>query len=299
MKRAYLTLFLLAFSASTAHLSGLCCDPEPVCCEQESDCCSIQNDCCAPPPKRFVSQLGVALEERPNFNDVFLVFNQTIDKHWFYELRLVGFYNLIVNNPPTGTTDPAPHPIVKDERNQWGIGCVAIAGYIFDLTEKVSFMPFLRYECKTNAAFTYRDKFHNQVNSNTNVYYLGGRITMKVTDDFRMYFQYFGGYFRNTFHGKGFFAETSPAVVPPAVPPKRPRKHVHFQGLTGTFELGFPYKFSFCNDWCIGKTWVLTPYIQFVISDNNISYINTVRPYSLNPLTTSNVVYAFRICTEF
>lgn len=284
---------LLVMTTSTATLAAYCCPQEPdYCFQPEPNFCYEQDDCC-PKKWKFVNQIGLTFEERPSYADLYLFWNQTINDHWFYELRLYGIRNFIVNNPPTGTTAPVPHPTVNDERNQWGWAAVGIAGYIFEITEKVKFMPFFRYEYRENAAFTYKDKFGNKVDSTTYNYFLGGKLSMTVTDIFGIYAQYYGGYSRNNFTGSGYFATTSPAVLPTPTVPLPPSRHAHYNGLSGTLEFGAPYKFG-CK-----KEWIVTPYIQFIVSDNNIRYLYTVKPYSLNPLTTSNVVYAVKLAREF
>lgn len=282
MFRKFLSLWLL-LSARVATLSGDCSHQEPDDGVAQSDGCNQ--------PKKIVSQLGLAFEERPNYADLYLFWNQTINSHWFYELRAYGVYNFIVNAPPTGTNAPVPHPIVSDEKNQWGWAGVAIAGYVFDITDAAKFMPFLRYENKAQMAFTYNDKYHNRVNSYTNNYFIGGKLSMKVNPVFGIYAQYYGGYSCTSFVGKGYFAETSPAVLPPPSSPISPTKHPHFQGLSGTFELGAPYR--------IDTSWIVTPYIQLVVSKNHVSYEYTVKPYSLSPLTSSNVVWAIKVAKEF
>lgn len=246
----------------------------------------------------FKSQIGLAFEENPNRCNLYLFWNQLINSHWYYELRAYGNRNWIVNNPPNPVSGiPEPHPIVKDERNKWGWGGIAIGGYVFDFCQKLSLMPFIRLEARSNNAFCYRDKFHNAVQNRNYAYLLGLKLTMKVNDAFSIYAQYYGGYFRNDFKGKRYFSETPPSVVP-ANPTLKGRKHVHANGLLGVFEFGFPYTYK-CNECWPNDAWVFTPYIQFVVNDNNISYINTVKPYSLNPLTQSFVVWAIRIAKQF
>lgn len=295
MRKKLMSLFLLMFSASTAGLSAQCCPP-PECCTQP-DCCFV-DDCSK--PWTFKTQVGLALEERPAFVDCYLFVNQLINGHWFYELRAVGIYNLIVNNPPVTVHPAPPHPIVKDERNQWGYGGVAILGYVFDITDKVSFMPYFRFQAFANGSTTYRDKFHNAIDTASYFYLFGGKLNMKVTDAFSMYVTYFGGPFRANFKGKGYFADTDfvNSDSSPSASSTHPRKHVHFDGLFGTLEFGFPYTFDVCL--CNWKsTWCVTPYIQFIISDNNPAYPLTQKPYSLSRLTSSNVLYAFRVASQF
>lgn len=249
------------------------------------------------PEKWAVSQIGFAFEERPNYANAYLFTNQLINKHWYYELRTYGIYNWIVNNPPKDRIDPLP--LARDEKNQWGWGGVAIFGHVFDLCDKVTFMPFFRLQAQKNASYTYRDKFHNRVDSRTLYYLIGGKLSMGITDFLLMYAQYYGGYFRANFTGKGYFSKTPPAVLQKDKPAPHPMKHAHINGLAGTMEFGARYKMK-CRDSCGDEsTWILTPYLQFSVLDNNIDYRYTVPPYSLNPLTTSNIVFAFKVGREF
>lgn len=284
---------LLAVLPATGEGLSANCGPEKL------ECIAAEQPSCKPEPWA-VNQIGLSLEQRFSFADGFLYVNQLIKKHWFYEFRLVGIYNWIVNNPPKESLDPPPHPLAKDERNQWGWGGVGIFGYVFDVCDNVTVMPFFRIQAFKNASFSYKDKFHNRVDAKS-IYYFGGlRLNMKVNDVFSMYTQYFGGYFRANFHGKRYFAKTSPAVVPAAEPPLRPRKHAHINGLSGVLEIGFPYKLK-CNfsPCCKESTWLVAPYFQFIVHDNNIDYVYTVAPYSLNPLTTSSILFGVKMGREF
>lgn len=285
--------FFLFLLVTTAIFYANCSAQEIENCYQPEQNFCFKEEECLPKKWKFVSQVGFSLEERTSFADMFIYLNQIINDHWFYELRLYGIRNFIVNNPPTGTIQPVPHPTVNDERNQWGWAAVGIAGYMFDITDKVKFMPFFRYEFRENAVFTYRDKFGNKVNSTSNNYFIGARLSMSVNDVFSYYVQYFGGYCRNNFKGSGYFATTSPLVLPPPTVPLSPSKNAHYNSLAGIFELGAPYKFG------KNKEWVVIPFLQLLISDNNIRYLYTVKPYSLNPLTTSTLVYGVKFGREF
>jgi hypothetical protein len=244
---------------------------------QNSDCCEPCDPCDPCQSNKWaITQVGIAFEDRQNFADFYLYANQLIKDNWFWEVRLLGIRSFIVTAPPT-LLAPALPISVKDERNQNGIGTVAILGYVWKLNSKVSIMPFFRFQAYQNATGAYKDKFHNKINTWSLFYFGGLRLNMKVTDDFGIYAQYFGGYERTMYKTKGFFATNG--------------KHFHVNQLQGTFEFGCPYKFC--------KSWYATPYIQLVVTDNNPGKKALGDPLKATGLTTFFVTWAMRLGYEF
>lgn len=269
-------MLMLGVNTTTLLAQDECC-PVPVdyCCDSGFSLGNLFSNLTA------VSQLGIAYEQHNNYGEAFIYWDQLINDHWYYELRLVGIRDWIVNSPPT-VTAPAIQPTVKDERNLWGGGGIWIFGYQFELCPRLTLLPFYRGQVITNVATNYKDKYGNEQKSVSWTNYGGLKVAFKVTDDFSVYTQWYGGYRRINYHGKGFWATPS---------------HVHVNALHAVWEMGAPWKVH-CPCLC-DSTFVITPYIQWNFTDNNPTTTALAAPWKLSGLTSNETVFAVKIAYQF
>ncbi len=100
---------------------------------------------------------------------------------------------------------------------------------------------------------------------------------MEVNEVFSLYATPFGGYRRTNLHGKGFYAAGG--------------EHAHINTLELQFEVGCPYS--------INPFWAVTPYVIFIIVDNNPNKAAMVPPFGISSLTTTNIVLAIKTRYNF
>lgn len=222
-----------------------------------------------------ISQIGPAVELRQDYADFYLFLNQLYANHIFYELRAYAIYRYITAPPPP--PDFSPRIIsAADERNLLGYGGIGIFGYNFELNPNVSFMPFIRLQALTNSAAAYKDSFGNEVDSINYTGLLGGKLSMRVTDIFALYAQYFAGYQHSTLHRYGLFENTAKPVV---------------NAFASIMEFGAPYR--------INKSFSVTPYLQFITSIPHLNQVARSAPYNINTFTNTNTLYAIKLGYNF
>lgn len=231
------------------------------------------DDCCATTQRKRTREIGMAVEEHQAYIIFFPFWNQLLDNGFFYELRVVGGRDFIVNNPPA----TVPPISVKKEKSQYIVGGVGIFGVLFPINDRVSVLPFIRLQAYTNQAGFYKDSLGNEIHSESYTGYLGLRMNLKVNDVLLMYGNFFAGYRRTNLHAKGIFNSHG--------------KNPHINSLVSTFEFGCPYNIMPC--------WFVTPYLQFNVSDNNPNNLALNGPIRSTGLTTIDIDWGLRMGYKF
>ena len=223
--------------------------------------------------KKSIRQLGLASEEHQALIAGYLYWNQYLANHIFYELRGYLIHHYLTQTPAVfGLSD---HGYNVNESAPLGYGGMGILGYNFDVTSNFSIMPFARAQVLTNDVAAYKDTMGNEITSTNSIVFLGLKLSMKVTDNFAVYSQYFAGYGYDVLYGRGVFAKT---------------KTTAFNSLISVLEWGAPYRV---------KSWNITPYFQFITAAVNPNRDAKIKPYFTSSLTTVNPCYGIKIGYEF
>lgn len=246
------------------------------------------------PKPSFVNQLGIALEERNNYADAYLYFNQVIHDKLYWEVR--GYYlrNFIVTAPPKApnalpsgpiisaltnvpVSAPVPLPSVNDQDNLQGYGVVGKLGWVFHPTDMVSVLPYFRLQAFTNNNTPYKDDLGNSIESDASAYLLGLKLSMDVNDIFGIFIDYHGGIQKVKFNVGGYYT-----IVP---------SELEMKELTSTFEMGAAYKLNQCL--------TLIPYIQLIMTSHDPSFNVYSGPIQNNGLTTFTPLFGAKIAYKW
>ena len=224
---------------------------------------------------KSISHVGPAFEEHHNYAQFFVFVNQLLTNHVYYELRAYATYHYITQAPPTAPLVTAIIP-VSSERNLMGYGGAGILGYNININSNVSFMPFIRLQDLTNTLIAYSDSFGNEVTSVNYTAYLGGKLSMRVTDSFAIYTQYFAGYQKSVLSGRGLFSSTD---------------HPTVKALVSIFEFGAPFK--------LNNALSITPFLQFFTAGINSNQTSRDKRYNISLLTNPSSIYGIKLGYEF
>jgi hypothetical protein len=238
----------------------------------------------------YVNQLGLAIEERNNYANAYLYFNQIVYDNLYWEVRGNYFRNFIVTGSPkipgnlpsgpiisaltnTPVTAPNPVPTPADQDNLDGVGIVGKLGWVFHPSDKVTFRPYLRFNWYKNNSTPYKDDFGNKIESDIKAYLLGAKLIMNVNNIFDIYVDYYAGIQEVNFKVAGYYT-----IVP---------SDLEIEELTSTFEIGADYK--------LNKCWTFIPFIQLVITANDPSFNAFWGPIQNSGLTTFTPVFGSKI----
>ena len=224
---------------------------------------------------KTISQVGPSVEAHQNYINFFVFVNQLCTNHLFYELRGYATYDYISQNPPAPPLVPTIIP-VSSERNLMGYGGVGILGYNININKHVSFLPFVRLQRLTNTFAAYSDSFGNAVSSVNYAAFLGGKLSMRVTQIFAIYAQYYAGYQKSLLSGRGIFSTAGNPTV---------------NALASVIEFGAPYK--------INKSLSITPYLVWITAGINPNQVSRDKPYSISQLTNPNNAYGIKLGYDF
>lgn len=216
------------------------------------------------------SLAGASYEAHETFSSTFLVVNQYFPNHFFYELRA----NLIQSYVTLSLSSFVNTEGLPPARGEMltGVGGTGIFGYVFDINQRVSIMPYIRLQDLPNTYAGYKDNQGNEIKSHNYTAFLGGKLLLGVNESFDIYAQYFLGYQHSLFSGKGIFATTTNPTL---------------NAWVSIMEIDFPYY--------ITNTIRIMPYFQYISLFANPDSITRNKPYNFPNFTYTSVVCALRL----
>ena len=224
---------------------------------------------------RSINQIGAAVEARQNLFDAYLFLNQLLPNQIFYELRAYGIYNYLYRLPPSAPYVDSPI-LTGDQRHQLGYGGSGTLGYNISISPKVSILPFIRAQAITNFIEVYADILGNKISSISYGGFAGLRLSLRVTEDFAVYTQYFAGYQWTPLQGQGVYAINDRAQIDLPV---------------SVFEFGTPYK--------ITERLNFTPYLQFTTAKVMPNVAAERPPFNVREFVNTNTFYAIKLGYQF
>lgn len=224
---------------------------------------------------QIINQLGGAYESHRRFSEGYAFFNQYFPNQVFYELRLLGTSHHLRPTPLKPPLVPSIIPHAK-EHHVIGYGGIGILGYNFIGSPVMSFMPFVRLHAIANTSFAYDDIYGNRIRSGNYGTYIGGKLSIQLSNPLAFYAQYYGGYQFAALSGSGVYHTEQHAVV---------------KSYPSFFEFGTPLK--------IHNAWNITPYMQLIYSPNRPNRIAQNRPYSIPVKTVPESLYAIKLGYSF
>ena len=225
--------------------------------------------------QKTISQVGIAADEHQTNLAVFAFINQLFPNNIYYELRAYAIYNYISRLPPAPPLVPEVIP-VSSAQHPKGYGGIGIVGYNIVINPNVSVMPFIRLQALTNAVYAYQDSFGNEIDSVSYTALFGGKVSMRVSQEFALYTQYFAGYQTSVLSGCGLFSNS---------------EHPTINAFTSVLEFGAPYK--------ITKKLSVTPYLQFITVGPNPNQAARNQPYNMSELARTDTIYAIKFGYDF
>ena len=224
---------------------------------------------------KVISQLGSAYEAHRRFSEGYAFFNQYFPNQVFYELRLVATSHHL---RPTPLTPPfVPHVIPRaKEHHVTGTGGIGILGYNLIGSPIFSFMPFVRLQAISNTSLAYDDIYGNRIRSGNYAAYLGGKLSIQLSEPLAFYAQYYGGYQYASLSGSGVYYT---------------EQHAFVNSYPSFFEFGTPFK--------IHTAWNITPYMQLIYYPNRPNHTAQNRPYNIATNTVPETLYAIKLGYAF
>ena len=224
---------------------------------------------------KIISQLGVAYEAHRRFSEGYAFFNQYFPNQIFYELRLVAISH---NLRPTPLKPPLVPFVIpqSEERRVNGYGGIGIFGYNFVGSSILSLMPFARLHAISNTSLAYDDIYGNRIRSGNYGAYLGGRLSIQLSNPLAFYTQCYGGYQWSALSGAGVYTTKRRAVI---------------HSAPSFFEFGTPFR--------INTAWSITPYVQLIYSPNRPNHTARDKPYRIETRTVQESLYAIKLGYAF